>query len=208
MIGLDFTLSHQQDTRTGQACNPQVLEEIHRFTNLNVVNIPKINRSTGPSHCKACWSYWKFTGPDWRTDSKIDLCMIFMICCTYLNNKPICCFFAKVLSQCSITISNSFRIGTAYLTPNPQMIQFAFSTSKFPFCLFYLNQIYWQFQENVHQVSRLHISNDKWIECDVKHKYPGSASQNTGYCSKLSFLSMISTVRASLVNACHHHCEI
>ena len=43
------------------------LTENHRFSNLNVMNIPKINRSTGPSHYKACWSSWKFTGRDRRT---------------------------------------------------------------------------------------------------------------------------------------------
>ena len=33
--GLDFTLSHPQDTRTSQVCNPQVIyKEIHRFFNL------------------------------------------------------------------------------------------------------------------------------------------------------------------------------
>ena len=42
--GLDFTLSHPHDTRTYQACNPQVLEEIHRFSNLNL----NIQKSTGP----------------------------------------------------------------------------------------------------------------------------------------------------------------
>ena len=63
---LDFTCS-PKDTRTCQACNQWDLKEIHRFSNLNFMNIPKINRSTGPSHYKACWSSWKFTGQDWKT---------------------------------------------------------------------------------------------------------------------------------------------
>ena len=43
---------------------------IHRFPNLNFINIPKINRSTRPSHYKACWSSWKFIHQDWGTSSK------------------------------------------------------------------------------------------------------------------------------------------
>ena len=70
--GFNFALSHPQDTRTCQTCNPQVLEEIYSFFfNLNFMNIQKINRFIRLSHCKACWSSWKFTGWDQRT-SKID----------------------------------------------------------------------------------------------------------------------------------------
>ena len=36
--------------RTCLACNPHVLSEIHKFSNLNFMNIPKINRSTGPHY--------------------------------------------------------------------------------------------------------------------------------------------------------------
>ena len=37
---------------------------------------PKINRSTGLSHYKACWFSWKFTGPNRWTGSKIDPCWL------------------------------------------------------------------------------------------------------------------------------------
>ena len=69
-LGLDFTLFHPQNTRTCKACNPHVLKEIHLFPNLNVMNIPKIKRTTRP-HYKACWLWWKFTS---RDGSKIYPC--------------------------------------------------------------------------------------------------------------------------------------
>ena len=68
-----------------------------------------------------------------------------------------------------------------------------------PFFLF----IWTKFTDNFYKMSvkshiwRLHISNDKWVQSNVKHRYAGSASQNTGYCSKLlSKMLMTSTVRA------------
>ena len=46
--GLNFTLSHSQDTKTCHICNPQVLRKIHRFSNLYFMNIPKFNRFIRP----------------------------------------------------------------------------------------------------------------------------------------------------------------
>ena len=41
MPGLNFTLSHPQDIGTSQACNPQVLKEIDRFSNHKLYEYPK-----------------------------------------------------------------------------------------------------------------------------------------------------------------------
>ena len=51
MPGLDFKLFRLQNTG-------QVLMEIHKFSNLNFMNMPKINMSTR-SQYKACWPSWK-----------------------------------------------------------------------------------------------------------------------------------------------------
>ena len=72
LTGLHFTLSHPEDARIGQACNSPVLQDIHRFSKLTFK--PNINRSTRPSHCKACWTSWNFTVRERQTNSKIDPC--------------------------------------------------------------------------------------------------------------------------------------
>ena len=72
--GLDFTLCTHRIQGWVRRVIHQSLMESTDFSNLNFINIPKINRSTRPSHYKACWSSWKSTGQDRRTDSKIDSC--------------------------------------------------------------------------------------------------------------------------------------
>ena len=67
--GLDFTIFTHRTQRPAR--------HVIHWSNLNFTNFPpppkkKINRFTGPSHYKACWSSWKFTGWDRWTSIKID----------------------------------------------------------------------------------------------------------------------------------------
>ena len=59
------------------------VKEIHRFSNLNFMNIPKINRSTRP-HFKASWPGPPGNSPV-RTGSKIKPC-----CSTHFKDKYVC----------------------------------------------------------------------------------------------------------------------
>ena len=138
-----------------------------------------------------------------RNKSLLKKNMIFMICCAYLDTKPICCFFAKVHNKCPMTISNSWR-GTVYLTRNPQIIQFAISTSKSSFFFFFF--IWTKFTDKLAKCPSSLMTNESNVtlytdKLDLLHK------ALVTLLNKLPFLS-ISTVRAPLVNARHYHCGI
>ena len=76
---------------------------------LNCMYIPKINRSTRPSHHKVSWFSWKFTGQLQSTDSKIDPCLQALnhfICIT----KVVCNFTKEVRIRIAKPKASCFQI--------------------------------------------------------------------------------------------------